>query len=196
MKSLEQKLLTLDIHTDKRGLGLPTQQTSPAAVCADPKEVTIPSALVISGDETVGGVVGEALLLCGAAPVFARTLEQASRHIREGKVRLGICQDRLPDGRYKEVLLMQHAFESTFPLIVVSRTGDWPEYFEALDLGASDFLAYPLIPGELQRIVQELMKERHPSLPKKTKPPQERALRLDAGLDQLSSWRSGPSGLA
>ena len=159
MEALEQAHATIDFQREGSGGGLRTRESSQALIRRKRKEIVIPSGLVISGDDAVRGTLGEALLLCGVAPVFANSLEQAARDIRAGKMSFGICQDELPDGKYKEVLLMKHAFENSFPLIVVSRTGDWPEYFEAIELGASDFLAYPLIPGELQRIVCNLLQE-------------------------------------
>jgi DNA-binding NtrC family response regulator len=66
----------------------------------------------------------------------------------------------LPDGRYSDLLQLQQQNANNMPVIVVSRTGDWEEYFEALERGAHDFLAYPLIPGELQRILKTFLAER------------------------------------
>ena len=66
----------------------------------------------------------------------------------------------LPDGRYSDLLQLQQQSAYNTPVIVVSRTGDWEEYFEALERGAHDFLAYPLIPGELQRILKAFLAER------------------------------------
>lgn len=184
MKALEQNLTMMEAQAEN---GIRTPQNSEAsAVLIRPEreEVSIPSGLVISGDARIRGVLGEALLLCGVAPVLASSLDQAMQHIKAGKVDFAVCQDRLPDGRYKEVLLMQHAFGMDFPVIVVSRVGDWPEYFEALDLGAADFLAYPLIPGELQRIVRGLLHEERIRQPPQKAGTDGDWLFLDAGTDQ------------
>ena len=72
-------------------------------------------------------------------------------------IRFGVCQDRLPDGKYEDLLLLNHAVGISFPWIVVSRTGDWPEYLAAVELGAYDFLAYPPMQGELSRILRTLL---------------------------------------
>jgi DNA-binding NtrC family response regulator len=122
-----------------------------------PKQVAPPKGLVVSADSSVRSALGETLLLCGATPVLAASIREASQRIRCGHLRLGVCQDRLPDGKYEELLLLSRETEIPFPWIVVSRTGDWPEYLAAIDLGAHDFLAYPPIRGELPRIIRALL---------------------------------------
>jgi len=42
---------------------------------------------------------------------------------------------------------------------VFSRTGDWPEYLTAIWAGVFDYLAYPPISGELERIIQNAFRE-------------------------------------
>jgi DNA-binding NtrC family response regulator len=130
------------------------------------KELSIPSGLVVSGDDSMRGSLGKALLLCGVAPVFATSIEQAAPDICAGDLRFVICQDTLRDGKYEDLLDMQLATGSSSPLIVVSPTGGWPEYFKAVDRGAYDFLAYPLIPGELQRIIRNFLDQ-----PNRCQPP-------------------------
>ena len=117
-------------------------------------EVSIPNGLVVSGEDTMRLHLGEALLLCGVAPSFSSSLEQAAPLVATGDFSFVLCQDTLPDGKYADLLAFQRAARSNVPLIVVSPTGDWPEYFAAVDLGAQDYLAYPLVPGELPRIVR------------------------------------------
>ena len=155
MNAFDYKLTAIDSQGAQRGLGLRSPKTF--TLRQHRKEVRMPSGLVVSGDASIRGTLGEVLLLCGVAPVFATTIEHATPHITRDDFRFVVCQDRLPDGKYKDVLLKQHAARSSFPLIVVSSTGEWSEFFEAVDLGVYDFLAYPLIPGELQRIIRNLL---------------------------------------
>jgi DNA-binding NtrC family response regulator len=162
MNAIDYNLTTIDPKGGESGLGLRSPRAFPALLRQHRKEVTTPRGLVVSGDASIRSTLGEALLYCGVAPIFATTIEQATLQVARDDFRFAVCQDRLPDGRYDEVLHLQHAARSSFPLIVVSSTGDWPEFFEAVDLGAYDFLAYPLIPGELQRIIRNLLDE--PSL--------------------------------
>lgn len=122
-----------------------------------PEQVAPPDALIVSADSSVRGILGETLLLCGATPVLTASIQEASRHIRCGHLRLGVCQDRLHDGKYEELLLLSRETRIFIPWIVVSRTGDWPEYLAAIELGVHDFLAYPPIHGELPRIIRALL---------------------------------------
>jgi DNA-binding NtrC family response regulator len=49
--------------------------------------------------------------------------------------------------------------DTKVPVIVVSRTGDWSEYLTAVRGGIFDYLAYPPIPRELQRVIQNAFRE-------------------------------------
>lgn len=122
-------------------------------------ELAIPNGLVVGDNDRIRGVLGEVLLLCGVAPVLTDSLALAARHIVVGEVSFVICQDYLGDSSYTDLLDVQNAVGHSAPLIVVSQTGDWPEYMEAINCGAYDFLRYPLIPGELQRIIRNLLKD-------------------------------------
>src|SRR3974377_133389 len=93
----------------------------------------------------------------GVALVFASTIREAVLDIAKRDRSFALCQDALRDGGYEDLLRIRDAFGSSLPLIVISRTGDWPDYFRAIDQGAYDFLAYPLIPGDLQRIIRNLL---------------------------------------
>jgi len=115
---------------------------------------SIPNGLVVSSEDSIRFSLGETLLLCGIAPVFASNLAQAAPLVAAYDFRFVLCQDSFSDGKYADLLLLQRASQHNSVVIVVSPTGDWPEYFEAMDLGAHDFLAYPLIPGELPRIIR------------------------------------------
>ena len=116
----------------------------------------VPNGLIVASDYNMRGHLGETLLLCGVAPVFASS--DAAYHLATSSISLVLCEHHLPDGAYADLLSLSRASASPPPVVVVSPTGDWPDYFEAIDRGAYDFLAYPLIPGELQRIVTAYFK--------------------------------------
>ena len=147
---------------------LPTSTPSPALLRDHHEELAFRNGLIVSGDNDIVGSLYETLLLCGAVPVSVGTIEQASRHLASGNIRFGICQDRLPDGKYEDLLLLNHAVGISIPWIVVSRTGDWAEYLAAVELGAYDFLAYPSVYGELPRILCALLET--PTATEYTKP--------------------------
>jgi len=151
-------LPTFELNKDASGAHLPGHKSSPVLLLRrDRRQVPVPYGLLVTGDDSIRRTLGETLLLCGAVPVLATTIEHAAHHVRSGNLRFGICQDRLPDGKYEDLLLLSHAAGNSFPWIVISRTGDWPDYLAATELGAYDFLAYPLIYGELTRIIRRLL---------------------------------------
>jgi len=146
------------VHTDEHNEpSTYAPRTSLEAARQNNNGPSVPRALVLSGDDSIRFAIGEILARSDLSPVFATTLKRAAHYVASGNLNLCICQDRLPDGRYQDLLLLKYFARSSAPLIVISRSGDWPEYLAALEFGAYDFLAYPLIPGELQRIIRRFL---------------------------------------
>jgi len=137
--------------------GLPDPDAFPAFLTQHHDDVSIPHGLVVCRDQSIRGALSEVLFHCGVAPAFASTVREAVLDIAKRDRSFALCQDALRDGSYEDLLRIRDAFGSSLPLIVISRAGDWPDYFRAIDQGAYDFLAYPLIPGELQRIIRNLL---------------------------------------
>jgi len=148
-----------------RNFGLPESNPFKLPVKEFRGEVPIPSGLVVSADDSICRTLGDVLLRCCVTPVFAETVREAAREIAEGNVSLVICEETLRDGSYAELLRVQDAKGRSVPLIVVSTSGDWPEYFQAVDRGVYDFLAYPLLPGELERIIGDFLRYPRPTRP-------------------------------
>ena len=120
------------------------------------KEVVLkfPNGLVVSSDEEVRRKLGEILGQCGLAPVFASTVTESGMTLAENEVFIVLCEDCLSDGKYRDIVKLVCQSDTKVLVVVVSRTGEWPEYLTAIRAGAFDYLAYPPIPGELQRIIQ------------------------------------------
>jgi DNA-binding NtrC family response regulator len=74
-----------------------------------------------------------------------------------------VCNDRLDDGKYEDLLNLVVRSDAKVPVIVVSQTGDWTEYLAAMCGGAFDFLAYPPVAEDLQRTIQNALlgRQRH-----------------------------------
>jgi len=159
MNVLDFRFSLADPETPEDALGRSCPEAYPALLPRS-REGAIPAGLVVSGDNSIRYALAETLLLCGVAPMFATSVEQAIGDIVTGQHSFILCQDTLRDGKYEDLLHVQRAVRCSLPLIVISPTGDWPEYFQAVDRGAYDFLAYPLIPGELQRIIRNFLNER------------------------------------
>ncbi len=119
----------------------------------------LPNGLVVSSDEEVRRKLGEILRQCGLASVFASTVTESGIALAGHQLCIVLCDDCLPDGNYVDVVKLVGQSDTKVFVVVVSRTGVWPEYLTAIRAGAFDYLAYPPIPGELRRIIQNSFRE-------------------------------------
>jgi DNA-binding NtrC family response regulator len=119
----------------------------------------LPDGLVVSSDEEVRCKLGEILRQCGLAPVFAATVTESGLALAGNEVFVVLCDDCLPDGKYVDIVKLVGQSDINVRVVVVSRTGEWPEYLTAIHAGAFDYLAYPPVPGELRRVIQNAFRE-------------------------------------
>jgi DNA-binding response OmpR family regulator len=64
-----------------------------------------------------------------------------------------VCEDRLPDGNWKEILGIAETLYNPPPVIVTSKLGGDELWAEVLTRGGYDALKKPLEPEELRRVV-------------------------------------------
>ena len=123
----------------------------------------VPSGLVVSSDDEVRRKLADVLRQCALAPVLAFTVAESGVALAGHDILIVICNDRLDDGKYEDIVRLVVRSEIQVPVIVVSRTGDWTEYLAAMCGGAFDYLAYPPIPGDLQQTIQNALlgRQRH-----------------------------------
>jgi DNA-binding NtrC family response regulator len=119
----------------------------------------LPGGLVVSSDDEVRLKLAETLGQCGLAPVLASTVAESGMALAGHEIFIVVCDDRLDDGKYEDVVRLVVRSQTKVPIIVVSRTGGWPEYFAAMCGGAFDYLAYPPIPGDLQETIRNALLE-------------------------------------
>ena len=88
-------------------LGRPATHNSESFPILEPQtgeHPDIPNGLVVSANDRIRGTLGEALLLCGMAPIFSTSLAESGKHLKAGDLSAVICEDLLPDGRYSDLL--------------------------------------------------------------------------------------------
>jgi DNA-binding NtrC family response regulator len=115
--------------------------------------------LVVSSDDEVRRKLAEMLRQRGLAPVFASTVAESRMRLSRSQVQIVICEDWLGDGKYDAVVRITNQINTAVPVIVFSRTGDWLEYLTAMRTGVFDYLAYPPLPGEFERTIQNALRE-------------------------------------
>lgn len=115
------------------------------------------SGLVVSSDDEVRRKLAQVLRQCALAPVLASTVAETQIVLAGHEISVVVCNDRMDDGKYEDIVKMVVHSEATVPVIVVSRTGDLQEYLTAIRGGAFDYLVYPPIPGDLQETIRNAL---------------------------------------
>ena len=113
--------------------------------------------LVASSDDEILQRLAEVMGQCGIATFLAFTIAESRRILHRHEVSLILCDDRLIDGTYQDIVDATRQVQTATAVIVVSPTGDWADYLKAMNAGVFDYLAYPPILGELPRAVRGAM---------------------------------------
>jgi two-component system, NtrC family, response regulator len=93
-----------------------------------------------------------------SANVFScSTLGQAQEALARQTIQLVFCDQRLPDGTYRDLVATRQAGLKTPPVVVTSRVGGWEDYTEATGLGAFDLIPCPLHPTDVELAVIRAM---------------------------------------
>ena len=123
----------------------------------------VPTGLVVSSDQEARRQLAQVLRQCALVPVLAASVVDCGTALVRNEISVVVCNDRLDDGKYEDLLNLVVRSEAKVPVIVVSQTGDWPEYLAAMCAGAFDFLAYPPVAEDLQRTIQDALlgRQRH-----------------------------------
>jgi DNA-binding NtrC family response regulator len=72
------------------------------------------------------------------------TIGQAQELLARKDIGVVFCEERLPDGTFRDLLHLQSAKTRITSWVVMLTTGEWAEYLDALGLGAADAVRCPL----------------------------------------------------
>lgn len=125
-------------------------------------------ALVISASEENRALLSETLATDGFVPLLCSSLTDARKFIQSDDIGIVFCDDCLSDGCLKNVIAEVGKRQKPVPVIAVSRTGEWDEYFEALSMGAFDYLSLPLRRDDLDRVLASALGKERPTSSAKT----------------------------
>ena len=120
-----------------------------------------PNGLVASSDRRMRRELAQVLAQSGVKSITASSVAETGVTLLRHEVSIVLCNDCLGDGNYEDILRLLHRSDSKVPLVVVSRTGEWTEYLAAIRVGVFDYLAYPTIPGDLQRVIRNALGDKH-----------------------------------
>jgi DNA-binding NtrC family response regulator len=86
-------------------------------------------------------------------------IEQARDFLCSHAVPIIFCEDRLPDGTYRELLSSVRSEWPDTRFVVVQCLGEWEEYLEALHLGADEVVKCPLEPTDVDLAIIRIFHE-------------------------------------
>ncbi len=89
----------------------------------------------------------------GLEPMIASNVEETRQILKRRPMHVVFCEDKLPDGGFREILCRVKAIRPEIQVVVSSMLGDVYEYIEAMNLGAFDFVAPPYRSSEIVSIV-------------------------------------------
>jgi DNA-binding response OmpR family regulator len=110
--------------------------------------------LIVSGESSHGDTMAAVTQYCGLRPVVCATARGAKDLLAAKQFAAVLCEDTLPDGSFRDVIVDAARLASGTPVIVVSRRDDWESYAIALSAGASDYLAFPPYRGEVEQALE------------------------------------------
>lgn len=71
------------------------------------------------------------------------TARGAKEVLAQRAMAIVLCDERLADGSYRDLLSQTAAWRRKIPLVVILDTDGWDEYHEALGTGAADAVRWP-----------------------------------------------------
>lgn len=92
----------------------------------------------------------------------ASSMKQAKEALNSRPFSLIFCEERLPDGSYRDFLHEARANSQDTRFVVMLCTGEWEEYLEALRLGAEEVLRCPLQPTDIDLALIHAMRSGTP----------------------------------
>jgi DNA-binding NtrC family response regulator len=110
--------------------------------------------VVISENPECRRALAEVLEGCDLDVVFSSTVGESSDIFFRRPICLAICEERLVDGDFRDVLRLSERTAGWLPVIVISRLADWSRCLEAMRQGAFDYIAAPCNPAEVERVVR------------------------------------------
>jgi len=116
--------------------------------------------MVVSSEDRVRRRLAEILGQCGLTSILASTVAESKMALARHKFCMVLCDECLADGDYQAIVEIAKHADTRPPVIVLSHTGDWPEYLAATRAGAYDYLAYPPVPTELHRVIRNAFLDR------------------------------------
>jgi DNA-binding NtrC family response regulator len=102
---------------------------------------------------------------CGLQAVRCNTLAHAFELLAQRHFEFAVCDDRLPDGTFRDFITQLRRYRKSTPVVVISQFEDWHSYLQAMVAGAFDYVAFPPYPQEFERVIAGALTDATPAAP-------------------------------
>jgi DNA-binding NtrC family response regulator len=106
--------------------------------------------LVISADLEGRRTVNRILEALSVNTIACSMVSEAQQVLSLQRPHLVFCDERLPDGSYADLLEWKHPGQIPPPIVVLTRTGEWELYMDAMREGAFDVIRSPWDPTDIE----------------------------------------------
>ena len=109
--------------------------------------------VIVSSDSNHLSALTEILKKRGLEPICTPTVVQFRNVLSRHSIGLVFCDSTLSDGDYRDVINASRSVGSKARIVVTSRQANWPEYLEAIRVGAFDVISAPCRPKDVDWMV-------------------------------------------
>src|SRR5579863_1041255 len=110
---------------------------------APPEIAHAPRIIVLSSNPDRAIALADILKTQGMEPACAVTVRQYREVLLKRGLDVVFCDPKLSDGDYKDVINAARSAGSLARVVVTSRLASWPEFLEAMRVGAFDVISTP-----------------------------------------------------
>jgi len=116
--------------------------------------------LIVARDSDKRCELVAVLRRCGVDTTVCSGLAEAFHYVvQPAAFHLIFCEEKLVDGDYRDVLHLARQSGSGIPLVVCSLVGEFPEYLQAMELGAFDLVSPPYRLLQVQHLIESARRE-------------------------------------
>lgn len=91
-------------------------------------------------------------------------VEEAEETLEEREIDVLVCDERVSDGTYHDVLALTLERKPNIQFIVLLCTGGQEEYSEAIRLGVTDVVRPPLHPTDIELALIHALRQKHAAM--------------------------------
>ena len=115
--------------------------------------------IILSSNQNRSANLSEILKKQEIDPICAITVKQYRDILSKQALDLVFCDPKLPDGDYRDVINAARLAGSLARIVVTSRLASWPEFLEAMRVGAFDVISTPCRYKDVEWVMLQAMRD-------------------------------------